>query len=284
MRTRYIVTLLSVGCLVCAGVAFASTAGNQRTARSGAAPLLAKLRLPAGATRSSADPAANSALNMPAIETATPARVDRHAFWRVPGAPQTAIAWIRAHPPAGSSGVFTSGVSSVHFVPYAWSVSFSFPVKPGVLRSKTLGVVVTAARGGGTAVRADAELVWTVVRPGWERVPAGVRAVTITDDRLGEPAGSPRTVTDPAQVNRIVALVNGLPRAQPGVFSCPADMGPLVGLSFLPAPGAVPVAVASADGSGCGIVTFRIGGRTAPSLSGGPGLIKSLDSLLGTQL
>jgi len=42
--------------------------------------------------------------------------------------------------------------------------------------------------------------------------------------------------------------------------------------------------VASADGSGCGVVTLRIRGRTAPALSGAPGLIKALDRLLGVKL
>jgi hypothetical protein len=276
---------LVAACLACAGVAGGattgrSTAANERTARAQAGPLLASLRLPSGAARSGSDPADNSALNGPAFATATPARVDKHVFWRVAGSPQTVIDWIRAHPPRGSTGVFSSGVATLHGVPYAWSLAFSYRARRNVLRSKTLGVLVTAARGGGTALRADAEVVWWVSRPSWERVPSGVGAVTITDHRLGQSSPAPRTVTDAATVGRIVTLVDGLPRAQPGAYSCPADMGPMVDLSFLPAPGGAPVAVATADGSGCGIVTFSIGGQTAPALSGGAGLIKALESLL----
>ena len=286
---------LVAACLAGAAVAFASTAsgsaasgsttGNERAARIDAPRLLSSLVLPPGAIPTDVNPAPGSTLNSPAFSAATPARVDVHGFWRVPGSPTDAIDWIEAHPPPGSTGVFGTGVSALHGVPYAWSVAFSFATVPNVLLSRTVGVVATAGSGGGTGLRADAEVVWSVSRPRWERIPTGVRLVTIVDHRVGHRAASaPRTVTGRRKVGRIVALIDGLPRVQPGFLSCPADRGPLVDLTFRTSAGAPPVAVASADGGGCGVVTLRIRGRMAPALSGGPGVVKALDRLLGEQL
>jgi hypothetical protein len=240
--------------------------------------------LPPGAMGSAANPAPGSTLDGPALATATPARVDVHAFWRVPGAPTEVIDWVEAHPPVGSTGVLGTGVSARHGVPYAWSVAFAFPPVPNVLLSRTVAIVATAARGGGTGLRADGEVVWSVLRPRWEEIPAGVRLVSITDRRVGGRVSSGRTVTGRRKVDRIVALINGLPRLQPGFRSCPADRGPLVDLTFRASAGAPPAVVASADGGGCGVVTFRIRGRMAPALSGGPGVVKALDRLLGERL
>lgn len=295
---------LVVGCLAGTAAAFASTgvgsagavsigarstapgstARNEQVARGDARRLLARAVLPPGATPTNVDPAPGATLRSPAFSTATPARVDVHRFWRTAGAPKDAIDWIEAHPPAGSTGVFSTGVSALHGVPYAWSVAFSFAPVPNVLVSRTVDVVATAASGGGTGLRADAEVVWSVARPRWERIPAGVRLVTITDRNVGGPVSATRTVTSRRKVGRIVGLIDRLPRLQPGFFSCPAERGPLVDLTFRDSAGSPAVAVASADGSGCGVVTLRIRGRTAPALSGAPGLIKALDRLLGVKL
>lgn len=289
MRRRVAIGLVA-GCLAFAGVAAGMAAGegstiaNERTAKAQVGPLLASVVLPLGAARVGSDPAANSALNAPAFSTVTPARVDAHAFWRVPGAPQAAIAWIRAHPPVGSSGVFVSGVQTRGGVPDAVSLAFSFPVKRGLLRSETLGVVATGARGGDSALLADAQVVWWVARPTSERIPSGVRLVSLTVARPGRPPGLPRMVSSPARVRQIVALVDALTAEQPGSVVCPADFGPLVTLAFRSAPNVAPVAVATADGSGCGFVTLGIRGRARPGLSGGPKLIGALDKLLGVHL
>ena len=44
-----------------------------------------------------------------------------------------------------------------------------------------------------------------------------------------------------------------------------------------------PVAVATADGSGCGLVTFTLHGRSAPALIDGPQPLARLESLLRTR-
>ena len=169
----------------------------------------------------------------------------------------------------------------------SWA-GFGFAPVSGTLSYRELIVAVAQAAGGGTALRADAEVVWVVTRSARERVPAGVTVVTITVRRPLGGRGSAKpislTVTRQRTVRRIVEFVDALPTAQPGTVACPNDVGPMVELDFRARRGAPPVAVAIADGSGCGFVTFAIRGHTEPKLADGPRLIKQLTSLLGISL
>jgi hypothetical protein len=87
-----------------------------------------------------------------------------------------------------------------------------------------------------------------------------------------------------ASAGQIVKLVNALGAAQPGAINCPADRGPLVSLVFRRSRSGPALATVIADGSGCGGVSFELGQRPAPPLTGGPGLIKLLQRQLHTSL
>ena len=277
-----VVVALSAG----SGYALAGTrAPTKSAARVVAQRMLGLLKPPPGATPTSADPSEAKLLGQAPQRQATPNRVDVHAFWRAPGDPQSVIAWVRAHSPGGSApnlegesgNFFSDGTASF--------VGFPFTPVPGAFSYRELIVSVSAARGGGTAMRADAQVVWLVRRPVSERIPAGVRAVTISDRHITGTSPGPWTVTDHARVHRIVALVDALPAAQPGAVACPADSGPIVTLRFeTAATGGRTLARATADGSGCGGVGLWIHGHRSPGLEGGPGLIRQLGSLLGTSL
>jgi len=150
-------------------------------------------------------------------------------------------------------------------------------------------VSVTAARGGGTALRVDAQVVWIVPRPSTEAVPRGVRFVTATGRSVDILTGrvtttGPVDVTEPGKVARIVSLVNELPLAQPGPIACPLDTGAGAVLKFYDRQGGPVVAQADAGESGCGLISFWLRGKVEPPLSGGPGLIEHLNRLLGTHL
>jgi hypothetical protein len=253
-------------------------ADNDRAARADAPRLLAALAVPPGATPVSADPSRSKVLGASPSRPATPALVDVHKFWRVPGDPQSALNWIQSHPPSphhdttGRTLTSTGGES-------AWD-GYSFSPIPGTLSSRVVIVSAARATGGGTALRADAQVIWVVTRPAWERLPSGIREVTITAHHPGKPASATVTVTRMSKVRKIVALIDALPAFQPGAFACPADFGSSVELDFRHTPGAAPLAIATADGSGCGGVTFRLRGHRGPPLAGGPGLIRRLSSLL----
>jgi hypothetical protein len=149
---------------------------------------------------------------------------------------------------------------------------FALASVPGVLPERQLVVTVVPYRGQ-TALRADAQVAWLPARPAAERVPSGVRAVTVTPvfglnrnarlDRLDRSF----TVTDPAQVAQIVALADRLTTVPPGVRPCPADFGGAMRLAFLDRPGGHVLARFSAQYGGCGSVSVSIGGKTMSALS-----------------
>jgi hypothetical protein len=259
-----------------------STSANRRAARTAAARLLAAVRLPAGASQAGGDPSKPAVLGSPPGAPLTPALVDEHSFWRIPEPEANVLDWVQHHPPArgrqnegGFSGSFFGPNSGTGWVGFRFA-----PVK-GVLYSRELTVEVAPASSTVTAVRVDAQVVWYVNRPASDRVPAGIRTVTVIDRPLGEPPSEPETVSAAGEVRRVVSYVNQLPPAQPGVIACPDDRGPDVELDFNKAASATPAAIAIADGSGCGFVTLRVSGHQQPALTGGPQLIKWLGSLLG---
>src|SRR3954467_4821050 len=102
MRLRAVMTVLAVAAL--SGGALAAEADNQRTAQQDAASALRLLRLPPGAQRGDANPAADpQLLEAPGPgQTSAPNHVAQTEFWRVPGEPREVFAWIKAHRPAGT--------------------------------------------------------------------------------------------------------------------------------------------------------------------------------------
>ncbi len=79
------------------------------------------------------------------------------------------------------------------------------------------------------------------------------------------------TVTDPAKVARIAAVIDGLARFPDGTFSCPGDFGGQMRLTFFAKPGGPVAARPPAQYGGCGSVSVRTGGRDMPALSEDPG-------------
>jgi hypothetical protein len=195
-------------------------------------------------------------------------------WWRVPGQPKAVLSWVRAHLPSGftpdGSGSATFRNSSGALIESRGDV-FALPPVPGVLPQRQLVVTAMPYRGQ-TALRTDAQVAWLPVRPATERIPSGVRAVTVTpvfgsnQDPRGDRLDHAFTVTDPATVARIVALANGLTVYPPGVHPCPADFGGAMRLAFLDRAGSQ-VARFSAQYGGCGIASVSIGGKTQPALS-----------------
>src|SRR6185437_9209503 len=138
------------------------------------------------------------------------------------------LAWIRAHLPPGftpaGTGVGTRSGSEW------WTRVFALPAVPDVLTQREL-VVLAVRSGSQSAIRVDAQVVWLPARPVAERVPPAARVLTVTPVFGFNPAPRARrldrafTVTDPATVARIAAVVNGLTRFPGGAFSCPAESG-----------------------------------------------------------
>lgn len=309
MVSARLLTAVIAGCAVgaCAGVALAGAvsaapnrpaptqARNERAARQDATGLLQSLQLPAAATRLAAEPVGDGGALKPMIAlTATTARADVHAWWRVPGGPGAALAYLQAHPPAGSTQSGTeSGYTgrpgrSIEGVTYTWA-----PVA-GVLGSRELEVSITALAGNATGVFAQAESDWIVPRPAGERIPTGVREVDVTSAKLNGPTTVSLSVTRTGEVRRIVALFDAMPVAQPATYSCPAMMisGARV-ISFTFRAHAAGPALAQATytdfpalgaASGpCAPIDFAIRGRTQDALIGGA-FVRQIERIAGASL
>ncbi|HEY6396314.1 MAG TPA: hypothetical protein VIX82_02555, partial [Solirubrobacteraceae bacterium] len=135
-------------------------------------------------------------------------------------APDQVLRFVNAHRPAGGSQVVSGRGDNPEFQ----FVGFGWPPRPGVLGNRWLLGEVVGLSDGSTGVRADAQVVWIMPRAASERVPAGVRTIDIT---RGVPQDAPTLslhVTGRANIRKIIAMINQLPAAQPGAWSCPAEL------------------------------------------------------------
>ena len=206
----------------------------------------------------------------PDVETAT-------QWWRAPGRPPAVLAWVRAHLPAGFTlGSYGAGAYQPRpsvILPQSWTDQFALPAVPDVLTQRWLVVLVVADGSGQTAIRVDAQVVWLPARPAAERIPADAKVVTVTPvfglqpDKKLEPLDRAFTVTSPAKVARIAAVIDGLTLFPPGMANCPADRGGQMRLTFRTSPDGPVVARLTAEYGGCGLVSVSIGGRSMPALS-----------------
>jgi hypothetical protein len=244
--------------------------------------ILASFAVPKGARRLSAAPSVGKgALQSPAQTPSSPDLVDKAEWWIAPGAPQSVLAWEVRHvshrfSTAGSGHGYGPGFAT-------WSQVFALPDIPAVVDSREL-VVEVVQDGDKTAIRVDAQVTWQPARPASEKVPAAAKAVTISMkpglNQGGRKPPRPVTITDRARVSALKALINGLPPFPPGMYSCPADFGDGLVLTFRAGPGTPALAVATVDLAGCDGMYLTIGGKAQPALAGpgtdsGPAILKT---------
>jgi hypothetical protein len=265
--------------LTAARAAAKAAPSPKRRAVADADAILAAFAVPKHAQKlPSAPSVADGLLKHPGQLPGSPDLVDKAEWWLVPGKPQAALAWEAAHLPHRFSATGTGTVGGPGNET-GWVEVFSLPDIYGVLDSRDL-VVLAVADGKKTALRVDAQVTWQPARPASEKVPAAAKAVTISED-LGGNQGKkkppkPVTITNPAKVSKLIKLIDGLPLAQPGVFGCPADFGDSLTLTFRAGRGTPALAAATVDLSGCGLVSFTIGGKAQPTLAStsGQGILK----------
>lgn len=273
-----------------------SAAANQAAAHANAVALLGEVSLPAGATESSSEPAGDEGLLAGAGGPDTPNVVEAHAWWTVPGSRAEVMAYVRGHPPNGSAPISSGSGGSRGSTTFE-SVTFAWPAVAGVLSMRWLVLTATHLPHGSTGLRVDAQVVWVTPRPALEWIPARARrlSVSVGSSLKGNLAPQrPFSVASTRRIERVVALLNSLPAAQPGVRSCPDDPGIRVRLAFYQPAAASPSAVATIDPYGCGGVQLTIGGRSqAPlgsealpgtSTTREPSLILRIDRALGVKL
>jgi hypothetical protein len=243
------------------GPGTAASPGPRERAVADAAAILRAFAVPPGAQRLGKAP---GVLKVPISSLVSTTLVDKVSFWRAPGPPQAVLAWEQAHLPHR----FTP--EDADFGPPSWDRTFSLSPVPGVLNARDLVVEVTGAGNGQTAIRVDAQVSWQPPRPAPERVPATTRVVTITQLPSLNPHASrppaPVTITGPAAVRRLAALVDTLQLSTIGpAASCPAAFGGGIRLTFLARAGGPPLAAAQGPAA-CGTVQFSADGKQQPAL------------------
>ena len=237
--------------------------------------LLRLVRLPPGAVRVSTEPRGAGGLSSRPAQSATAELVDRHDWWRTRAAYSSVVAFLNGHRQSGTS-VQGSDSEGGPGVASNRSLTLGLPAIPGVISSRSLLVWVVALRGGETGIRVDAQDVWIVPRPAIERVPSGVREIDITSARPHRRPIVSLRVTAPAEVRRIVSLIDRMETAQPGVTSCPALLAdqPVVTFDFSARAGGPLLAQATLTAYGfpsgpCNAVSFKVHGRVQKPLLGG---------------
>jgi hypothetical protein len=191
----------------------------------------------------------------------SPNWIDKTGFWQVKGDPQQVLAWTASH--VGRS--HTSGGLETNFpvsgrLETVWERDYGLPPVPAVEDWRELTVEVADAGNGQTAIRVDAQVTWLPARQASEMVPAAATAVTLSV--IGNPDKKPPrpvTITTPAAVRRITAMVNSLPAFPPGPRECGFNKGTELILTFLAAPQGRVLATALVQTGYCEEVLFTVG-------------------------
>ncbi|MCW2932500.1 MAG: hypothetical protein JWM19_3462 [Actinomycetia bacterium] len=248
--------------------AAATAQSPEQRAEADAAAILAAFVVPPGARKLPGAPAgrANQLKNI-AGSSASPNWIDKAGFWQVKGDPQQVLAWTASH--VGRSHISLPVITNLP-VPErpdtVWERDYALPPVPAVEDTRELTVEVADAGNGQTAIRVDAQVTWLPARQASETVPAAATAVTLSvipDPNLNKKPPQPVTITSPAAVRRITALVNSLPVFPPGPIGCGGPDGSgtaALALTFLAAPQGRVLATAMVEQEGCEPVLFAAGG------------------------
>lgn len=274
--------------------AAAAESPAQRAA-AGAVSMLAAFRPPTGATQTGPlTVAALAQVDQPMSSDV----VTRTRWYRAPGQPLAVLAWVTEHCP---SGMTLAGSGGQGWIPVRCGSARQLPQPrlPGIGPSTRvppvwddmfsgaageLEVSVAADGPGEVAIRLDARATWLPARPAAERVPAAAQVVTITHVPGSEPqpAGdAPVTMTNPAMVARIAAIVDALPVFPPGITSCPLSDGSGMRLTFRATPSGPALAVVTAQTDGCESVAVTIGGKSMPTLAQSASLQQQVATMAG---
>jgi hypothetical protein len=238
----------------------------KQRAQADAAAILADFAVPPGAKRLSAPPASLSPeLGKPFEEPGTPNLADKDLLWEAPGTPAAVLAWEEQHVPRQ----FARGgnISVINFFgELETGDTFSLPAIPEVLDIRELMVEVVAAGGRQTAIRVDAYVAWIPPKPAGAVVPSAAAVVTLSLNDGGDANGAkppaPVTITDPATVRKVTAVIDGVPPSSGGTdFGCPPFGDGILDLVFRARPSRPVLATAVLQLYGCEWVDLTVGER-----------------------
>lgn len=268
-----------------------TTAVNRRAAIRDSAHLVMGVVPPPGAVVVSKRSAIGIQRRVPLLTTAFASALTSER-WNVLGQPGAVLSYVESHLPAGSK-VFSTGSGAP--APGSQSVIRSWAPVSGILDTRWLEIAVAGRSYGRANLFAESQSQWVVARPAREGIPAGVTEVDVTEGLPGHPPQLSRTVTAPANVERLVALFNSLEIVQPGEINCPSETAePIVTATFRRSSNGRALAVATVDsiadfswpvslpGWACFSIGFTVGGHSSDSLVGN--VITPLDHVLHVHL
>ena len=257
------VAVAALGVLTSMVGAAAAPDADLVAARAAAQRILSVTPLPPGAVLQSTDPSVGASLSQ-VYHARGPQQILSSQYWTASGAPGTVSDYIYSHPPAGSRFSSQEGIGEPSSSSSGWQEERSFPGQTRKVTSELLEITTAPASGGGTAIRADAIVLW---RPTWEQVPASTDAARVRLDGFAQ-----RTVTGAALAG-LRSLVNTAPVVAPGAYSCPSGVpGQAIGITFIDARGLSLAHVAYDSGDGCAWMAMSVGATRGPALIGGYGL------------
>ncbi|HEY6786370.1 MAG TPA: hypothetical protein VI365_03580 [Trebonia sp.] len=260
----------------------------QQQAKADAAAMLAAFVPPPGARRlSSAPTGSGGVLKHKAFTVGVADQLDDVSFWRVPASAASVLSFEQAHLPRKFTLSQWGSVGDTHATaptparprpaPHAigntygaWYDTWTLSGVSSVIDLSSLTVELTDPSSSVTYVRVDSNVAWIPARPAVDKVPAGVKVVTITaSPDMDHPKGTPApvTVTSPAKVAQIVAQVDGLSLDTSGAQGCMMEEGKGITLSFRAKPGGPVLATVGELIPSCGGVGFTIGGARQPTLA-----------------
>jgi hypothetical protein len=248
--------------------------GSRALARTVARRLLARLVLPAGA-----HPAGRRGAPPRAEVIGSMSLLDLHRFVALPMPLSAAVAYFRGHPPAGMEASGT-GTTSDRGRVTEQDVSFSLRrPRVGITSETELLVSLAMSRSGGTAMRADAEVIWYPPRSAAEYLRAGsIRSARISASFLNpRPRHFGKVATSGRVIARIAALLDGMRATDNSVMYCPM-IDASYQVTFTARAGRHRVVV---DATGCARDIVSVNGKDQPPLfDPGNALIKALHRVL----
>jgi hypothetical protein len=262
------------------------SAENRDAAKRDASALVAMLRLPPGASEAEAEPEGDGGQLHPSNGGPdTPNGVRTHRWWTLQMSSAKVFAYLKTHPPTGASRTLESGPLESAGMPHAGGqIWFEWAPVRGASTARLLMVTLAKLPGGATGMLAEADVVWETPRAETSRIPGGSRIMKVTQYAGMNHRSSPEpfTIRSPERIERVVALLNALPAAQPGVSSCPADEGTRVTLTFYRRPHTRPLATAQIAAGGCGGVALMVH-HTEEGLQSGD-VLRAIGRSLGAKL
>ena len=255
-------------------------AGGRGQAAALAGRMLAAVRLPSGARRWHGRIAPGLRTNGGLLAAGAGDTLGRSRFFVLPQAPaELSRRWRIAVPRGMAFGGSGTGGSPAGVT--SEETSYTPRSLPAGIAQAQLVLTAVPARGGGSQVRADAQVTWHPARTAAEYVdPARYHALMIVVHRLNvRPAAVRKVVTSPALIARLAGLLDRSPADPGGAMSCPAETASYrLGLAVRP--GGSAAIVITSPGAPCGGVAISAGGRPQPALDDRGQVVAFADRML----